>query len=53
MESIPNWPLGIFRTKPIITGITLMVLALGIMIINKRFYILYFVTDISSPSKLQ
>ncbi len=39
MESIPNWPLGIFRTKPIITGITLMVLALGIMIINKRFYI--------------
>ncbi|MCR5565138.1 MAG: heavy metal translocating P-type ATPase, partial [Gammaproteobacteria bacterium] len=39
MESVPNWPLGIFRTKPIITGITLMVLALGIMIINKRFYI--------------
>ncbi|MCR5741982.1 MAG: heavy metal translocating P-type ATPase [Gammaproteobacteria bacterium] len=39
MDSAPNWPLGIFRENPLITGLTTMILASIIMIINKRFYI--------------
>ena len=39
MDTIPNWPLGIFKEKPIVTGITTMVLSLAILIINNRFFI--------------
>ena len=39
MDTFPNWPLGIFKEKPLIMGITTMVLALAILIINNRFFV--------------
>ena len=39
METWPNWPLGPFRTYPLLTAGVTFILSLLIMIINKRFYI--------------